>query len=225
MRLDSRTIDELVDPSWAAEFVALLRAAPQGGMQGDMRGNHATDYHRPLNGTASMGPMRQLAPAPRPLTAAISHQSFQHRTSEPPTPDVLREQDRLLPMANIARLMSMELPADAKIARDAKVLMQEIASELICFLTSEANDVSLQEGRKAISKEDIFATFEKLGALLITHLPGHVARPGSIASMVDPYWRLARCVRRSSDLCSSHGSRDERSRHVKSQHGLSAFSA
>ena len=59
--------------------------------------------------------------------------------------------------------MSMELPKDAKIARDAKHLMQELVSEFICFITSEANDISLAEKRKAISQEDILESFSVLG--------------------------------------------------------------
>ncbi|KOO28859.1 histone-like transcription factor [Chrysochromulina tobinii] len=65
-------------------------------------------------------------------------------------------------MANVARLMAMELPKDAKIARDAKVLMQEMVSEFICFITSEANDVSIAMGRKALTPDDILAAFENL---------------------------------------------------------------
>lgn len=58
--------------------------------------------------------------------------------------------------------MAMELPKDAKVARDAKHLMQELVSEFICFITSEANDISLSEKRKAISQEDILASFAEL---------------------------------------------------------------
>jgi len=74
----------------------------------------------------------------------------------------LREQDRLLPMANIAWLMAAELTKDAKISRDAKVMMQEFVSEFICFVTSEANDCSLAANRKAISQEDILNALENL---------------------------------------------------------------
>ena len=57
---------------------------------------------------------RQLAPAPvaRATSAGSSHMP---PPIKPSAPDPLREQDRLLPMANIARLMGTELPADAKI--------------------------------------------------------------------------------------------------------------
>ena len=60
----------------------------------------------------------------------------------------LRDQDRLLPVANVARLMASELPPDAKIAKEAKVLMQEMVSEFICFLTGEANDISIDSSTR-----------------------------------------------------------------------------
>lgn len=51
--------------------------------------------------------------------------------------DAVREQDRLLPIANVARIMKMAIPTNAKIAKDAKETVQECVSELISFVTSE----------------------------------------------------------------------------------------
>jgi len=48
-----------------------------------------------------------------------------------------REQDRFLPIANINRIMKNALPANAKIAKDAKETVQECVSEFISFVTSE----------------------------------------------------------------------------------------
>ena len=48
-----------------------------------------------------------------------------------------REQDRYLPIANISRIMKKALPANGKIAKDAKDTMQECVSEFISFITSE----------------------------------------------------------------------------------------
>lgn len=48
-----------------------------------------------------------------------------------------REQDRYLPIANVARIMKQGLPPNAKIAKDAKETVQECASEFITFVTSE----------------------------------------------------------------------------------------
>lgn len=49
----------------------------------------------------------------------------------------VREQDRFLPIANISRIMKKGLPANGKIAKDAKETMQECVSEFISFITSE----------------------------------------------------------------------------------------
>ncbi len=56
--------------------------------------------------------------------------------SSPPT-SIIREQDRFLPIANIARIMKRALPQNAKIAKDAKETMQECVSEFVSFITSE----------------------------------------------------------------------------------------
>ena len=102
---------------------------------------------------------RQLAPAP---SNGFEHAEVSRMIRNWTDPQPLREQDRMLPMANVARLMTQQLPPSAKIAKDAKVLMQEMVAELICFLTSEAKDVSITEGRRAIASEDIIAALENL---------------------------------------------------------------
>lgn len=50
----------------------------------------------------------------------------------------VREQDRYLPIANISRIMKKALPANGKIAKDAKDTVQECVSEFISFITSES---------------------------------------------------------------------------------------
>jgi nuclear transcription Y subunit beta len=53
----------------------------------------------------------------------------------------LREQDRFLPIANVARIMKKSIPsAQGKIAKDARECVQECVSEFISFITSEASD-------------------------------------------------------------------------------------
>mmetsp|Transcript_26197 Transcript_26197/g.44194 ORF Transcript_26197/g.44194 Transcript_26197/m.44194 type:complete len:358 (+) Transcript_26197:2109-3182(+) len=75
----------------------------------------------------------------------------------------VREQDRFLPIANIARIMKTELPGNAKIAKDAKESIQECVSEFISFITSEASDKCLQEKRKTINGDDILWAMSTLG--------------------------------------------------------------
>lgn len=55
-------------------------------------------------------------------------------------------QDRFLPIANISRIMKKSLPANAKIAKDAKETVQECVSEFISFITSEGRSVKEQRG-------------------------------------------------------------------------------
>lgn len=52
-------------------------------------------------------------------------------------PSNVREHDRFLPIANIGRIMKKALPANGKIAKDAKDTVQECVSEFISFITSE----------------------------------------------------------------------------------------
>jgi len=75
----------------------------------------------------------------------------------------VREQDRYLPIANIARVMKRPLPANAKIAKDAKETVQEALSEFISFITSEASDRCIAEKRKTISGEDLIHSLGVVG--------------------------------------------------------------
>ncbi|KAJ3313808.1 hypothetical protein HDU76_002548 [Blyttiomyces sp. JEL0837] len=75
----------------------------------------------------------------------------------------LKEQDRLLPIANVARIMKRALPENAKIAKDAKECVQECVSEFISFITSEASDRCQLEKRKNIIGDDILWAMQSLG--------------------------------------------------------------
>lgn len=63
----------------------------------------------------------------------MEHLGGEHSTGA----TVVREQERFLPVANISRIMKKALPANAKIAKDAKETVQECVSEFISFVTSE----------------------------------------------------------------------------------------
>ncbi|KAL9995832.1 putative transcription factor Hap3/NF-YB family [Helianthus debilis subsp. tardiflorus] len=75
----------------------------------------------------------------------------------------IREQDRFLPIANISRIMKKALPANGKIAKDAKDTLQECVSEFISFVTSEASDKCLKEKRKTINGDDLLWAMDTLG--------------------------------------------------------------
>ena len=77
--------------------------------------------------------------------------------------EVLREQDRFLPIANISRIMKRSIPTTGKIAKEAKECVQECVSEFVSFITSEASDRCKQEKRKTINGEDILFAMATLG--------------------------------------------------------------
>ncbi|CAL1531509.1 unnamed protein product [Lymnaea stagnalis] len=82
---------------------------------------------------------------------------------EKPADEPLREQDRFLPIANVARIMKKAVPSTGKIAKDAKECVQECVSEFISFITSEASERCHQEKRKTINGEDILFAMSTLG--------------------------------------------------------------
>jgi len=77
--------------------------------------------------------------------------------------DGFREQDRWLPIANVARIMKNSLPLTAKVSKEAKECVQECVSEFISFITSEAAEKCSHEKRKTINGEDILTSMRSLG--------------------------------------------------------------
>ncbi|XP_062230054.1 nuclear transcription factor Y subunit B-9-like [Phragmites australis] len=86
--------------------------------------------------------------------------------TEPPVSNtelVIREQDRLMPIANVVRIMRCVLPPHAKISDDAKEVILECVSEFISFVTGEANERCHTEHRKTVTAEDIVWAMDRLG--------------------------------------------------------------
>ena len=75
----------------------------------------------------------------------------------------VKEQDRWLPIANVARVMGGALPDNAKVAKEAKECMQECVTEFISFITSEAAEKCSKERRKTVGGEDILSAMTVLG--------------------------------------------------------------
>lgn len=75
----------------------------------------------------------------------------------------IKEQDRFLPIANVARVMKQALPAHAKLSKEAKVCTQECVSEFISFISSQAMDRCSLEKRKTLNGEDILWAMLTLG--------------------------------------------------------------
>ncbi|XP_059664304.1 nuclear transcription factor Y subunit B-5 [Cornus florida] len=76
---------------------------------------------------------------------------------------VIKEQDHLLPIANVGRIMKQILPANAKISKEAKETMQECVSEFISFVTGEASDKCHKEKRKTVNGDDVCWALATLG--------------------------------------------------------------
>lgn len=85
----------------------------------------------------------------------------------------VKEQDRLLPIANVSRIMKQTLPNNAKISKEAKETMQECVSEFISFVTGEASEKCKKERRKTVNGNDIC---QALAALGFDDYAGPVAR-------------------------------------------------
>ncbi|KAG6700159.1 hypothetical protein I3843_08G095200 [Carya illinoinensis] len=75
----------------------------------------------------------------------------------------MKEQDQLLPIANVGRIMKQILPPNAKISKEAKETVQECVSEFISFVTGEASDKCRKEKRKTVNGDDICWAMATLG--------------------------------------------------------------
>ncbi|KAH7513018.1 hypothetical protein FEM48_Zijuj12G0151900 [Ziziphus jujuba var. spinosa] len=95
--------------------------------------------------------------------APVSPGGGSHESGDQSPRSNVREQDRYLPIANISRIMKKALPANGKIAKDAKETVQECVSEFISFITSEASDKCQREKRKTINGDDLLWAMATLG--------------------------------------------------------------
>ena len=75
---------------------------------------------------------------------------------------VLKIKDRWLPLANISKIMKLSVPEMAKIAKDAKLIIQNSASEFIAIVTCKAKDIAVSESRKAITGDDLIRAMAEL---------------------------------------------------------------
>ncbi|XP_074556311.1 nuclear transcription factor Y subunit B-1-like [Curcuma longa] len=76
---------------------------------------------------------------------------------------ISEQQEHLLPIANVGRIMKKVLPPNAKISKEAKETMQECASEFIGFITGEAADICHKDDRKSVNGDDICSAMKTLG--------------------------------------------------------------
>jgi histone H3/H4 len=75
----------------------------------------------------------------------------------------LTEQDKTMPLNNVANIMKSVLPPGTKISKEAKQLMQDCCSELISFVTSGATEAVFEDKRKTVLGDDIIQSMYTLG--------------------------------------------------------------
>uniref|UniRef100_A0ACD6A097 Uncharacterized protein n=1 Tax=Avena sativa TaxID=4498 RepID=A0ACD6A097_AVESA len=100
----------------------------------------------------------RMADAPAsPVAAGGSHDGGS------PSAGGARERDRFLPVADISRIMRRAIPPNGKIDKDAKEALQELVSEFIAFITSEASDKCKREKRETMTGDDLLWAMAALG--------------------------------------------------------------
>lgn len=77
--------------------------------------------------------------------------------------EIIGEHERLLPIANVGRIMKQILPPNVKISKTSKETMQECVSEFISFVTGEASDKCRKERRKTVNGDDVCWALKALG--------------------------------------------------------------
>ncbi|KAJ8620609.1 hypothetical protein MRB53_029138 [Persea americana] len=98
-----------------------------------------------------------------PDSESHSYKVGEATNSGPSGDGCIKEQDRLLPIANVGRIMKQILPPNAKVSKEAKETMQECVSEFISFVTGEASDKCRKEKRKTVNGDDICWALGTLG--------------------------------------------------------------
>ena len=78
-------------------------------------------------------------------------------------PPAIKLTDRLLPIANISKIMKKPIPPSAKVSKDAKEVMQKAGSEFIAIVTCVAKEICEKENRKTIVGEDLIRALDELG--------------------------------------------------------------
>lgn len=80
-----------------------------------------------------------------------------------PGQTIRSENDHYLPLATIKRIMRQILPSNARIADDAKEIVQECVSEFIEHVTNVAKKKQRKESRETMKAEDLIWAMNILG--------------------------------------------------------------
>ncbi|KAK9466662.1 histone-fold-containing protein, partial [Lipomyces arxii] len=67
-----------------------------------------------------------------------------------------------LPRATVTRLAKGALPKNTAVQKDASTALSKSATVFINYLTSTANEITQQAGRKTVNVDDVFQAIELL---------------------------------------------------------------
>ncbi|KAG6480443.1 hypothetical protein ZIOFF_063943 [Zingiber officinale] len=99
-----------------------------------------------------------------PCGSHDTHHCWWHQLQNCPGEEIATSMiGRLLPIANVGRIMKQILPPNGKISKEAKETMQECVSEFISFVTGEASEKCHKEKRKTVNGDDICWALNALG--------------------------------------------------------------
>ena len=73
-----------------------------------------------------------------------------------------RDRDYLIPAANVAQTLHNELKHGTKISEDVTALMQTMGTEIMRFVSAEANEQSTLQERKSVLASDLTKSVEEL---------------------------------------------------------------
>jgi histone H3/H4 len=73
-----------------------------------------------------------------------------------------RDRDYLIPAANVAQTLHNELKPGTKISEDVTALMQTMGTEIMRFVSAEANEQSTLQERKSVLASDLTKSVEEL---------------------------------------------------------------
>ncbi|KAH7730700.1 histone-fold-containing protein [Aphelenchoides avenae] len=93
-----------------------------------------------LDSDADNGSAQQYVPYEVHQDSSMPELYPQPESTPTTTGQMILEQDRFLPIANISRIMKRAVPSSGKLSKEAKECLQECVTEFLLFITSEASE-------------------------------------------------------------------------------------
>jgi len=130
------------------------------GAQPAYSGNSTWTYS---SGTDHAEPQYQFAAAAANATSAGAGGAGFFPTGPTTEPSLAGNEKKLLPVANIGRIMKRALPDNVKVTKEAKTACRIAVSEFIGLVTAEASDRMVVDSRRTITGTDLLDALRALG--------------------------------------------------------------